>query len=329
MVLPLAFFLSINNLAFASNEPQQNYSPSPPITHNYNSPPPSSPYDYQSSPYNSSPPPVVSSPPSYYNSPPQHHHHELLVKVVGSVYCFNCYDWKQPLDSHIKKPLEDAIVKVTCDAGDKTYVSYGKTKHFGKYSVNVKGFPFWKHRARACRVELHAAPKGSKCKIPTNLNKGAPLKVIVKSHELVVLKAETLAFAPKIPYEDCEKPKPSPYNSNSPPPPTLANYYQSPPSSSPTYYSIPPASSPSLSTSSYEKSSPPPSLSPSPPYYYDSPPQPSPSAPPYYYGSSLAPSPTFPPTYYYKSPSQPSYSSSSPYYYNSPQPPPLSSTPPY
>ncbi|KAJ0977016.1 hypothetical protein J5N97_012490 [Dioscorea zingiberensis] len=216
----------------------------------------------------------------------------LTVVVVGAVYCYKCYNWKYPVDSHIKKLFKGAVVKVTCKVGHDAYVGYGVTKKYGKYSVDIKGYPYWKYGAEGCKVELHAAPKGSVCNIPTHLNMGAKLIVKSKTHEEIVLKAKSLAYAPKKPYMECEKPKPPVYYYKSPPPPY---YYNSPP---------------------------PPVKSPPPPYYYKSPPPPSPSPPPpYYYKSPPPPSPSPPPPYYYKSPPPPEKSPPPPYHYSSPPPP--------
>ncbi|XP_010930162.1 uncharacterized protein [Elaeis guineensis] len=250
-------------------------SPSPPPPYHYASPPPPEkyppPYYYVSPPppkesppspyyYKSPPPPSKSPPPYYYKSPPPPYYHEPIVKVVGEVYCYKCYDWKKTVDSHVKKLLEGAIVKVTCMAGSKSFVAYGETNSYGKYSVVVKGFPYSKYGAEACKVELHAAPKGSTCNIPTELNKGAKLKVHSKSYEEILLTAKPLAFAPEKPSEECNKPMP-PYYYKSPPPPPY--YYKSPPPP-PYHYVSPP----------YMYKSPPPPMKSPPPDHYTTPPPP-------------------------------------------------------
>ncbi|KAG1331313.1 extensin-2-like [Cocos nucifera] len=241
-------------------------SPSPPPSYHYASPPPpnkSPPPLYY---YKSPPPPSKSPPPYYYKSPPPPYYDELVVEVVGQVYCYKCYDWKDTVDSHVKKLLEGATVKVTCMAGSKAYVAYGETKSYGKYIVVVEGFPYSKYGAEACKVELDAAPKGSTCNIPTELNKGAKLKVESMSHEEVVLMAKPLAFAPEKPSDECNKHTP-PYYYKSPPPPM-----KSPP---PSYvYKSPPPPSPSPPPPYVYKSPPPPMKSPPPPYHYTSPPPP-------------------------------------------------------
>ena len=92
-------------------------------------------------------------------------------------------------------------MKVTCTDGYDAYVAYGKTKAYGKYSVAIKGFPYWKYGAEACKVKLYAAPKGSMCNTPTKLNKNAKLKVKSNSQDEIVLIAKSLAFVPKSPYK--------------------------------------------------------------------------------------------------------------------------------
>ncbi|XP_047257968.1 extensin-like, partial [Capsicum annuum] len=146
--------------------------------------------------------------------------------------------------SHGKKHLKDAVVEVTCKAGDKKIVSYGTTKINGKFSITVEGFEYRKYGAKACKAKLHNTPKDSKCSIPTNLHWGT---------------------------KECKKPKatPAPYYYKSPPPPTPNYVYKSPPPPSPAYvYKSPPPPSPT-----YVYKSPPP---PSPTYVYKSPSPPSP-----------------------------------------------------
>ncbi|XP_047258387.1 non-classical arabinogalactan protein 31-like, partial [Capsicum annuum] len=218
---------------------------SPPPPYYYSSPPspvksPPTPYYYKSPP----PPPKKSTPPPYYYTsppPPTHYyppHHQFVVKVVGKVYCFRCYDWKHLEMSHGKKHLKGAVVEVTCKAGDKKIVSYGTTKINGKFSVTVEGFEYRKYGAKACKAKLHNAPKDSKCNIPTNLHwgiKGANLKVKSKNSYEVVLYAKPFAYGSKTPYAECQKPKPTPapYYYKSPPPPSPTYVYKSPPPPSP------------------------------------------------------------------------------------------------
>ncbi|CDP14664.1 unnamed protein product [Coffea canephora] len=227
----------------------------------------------------------------------------MLVKVVGKVYCYRCYDWDYPKKSHDKKHLKGAVVEVTCKVGDKKIVAYGKTKINGKYSITLEGFDYGKYGAKACMAKLHMAPKDSKCNIPTNLHwgkTGAELRVKSKTDYEVVLYAKPFAYAPKTPYEECEKPKPTPapYHYISPPPPTYV--YKSPPPPPPTYL---------------YKSPPPPVKPPPKPYYYVSPPPPT-----YVYKSPPPP----PPTYLYKSPPPPVKPPPKPYHYVSPPPPTVS-----
>ncbi|MQL71132.1 hypothetical protein Taro_003456 [Colocasia esculenta] len=357
------------------------YKSPPPPSHSYyyKSPPPPAPTYY----YKSPPPPTKTLPPSYYYNrrrhlPHLHHrhttttpyypvpsyHHKFTVKVTGSVYCYRCYEWGYPIKSHGKKQLSGAVVKVTCKDGYKEIVAYGKTKSNGKYSVIVKGYDYKKYGAAECKAQLFAAPKGSVCNIPTDLNNGktgALLHVKSKTYDVVILQAKPFAYAPSKPYEQCYKPKPPVYYYKSPPPPTPTYYYKSPPPPTPTYYyksppppsptyyykspppptptyyyKSPPPPSPTYYYKSpppppyYYKSPPPPVKSPPPPYYYKSPPPPSPSPPPpYYYKSPPPPSPSPPPPYYYKSPPPPSPSPPPPYYYKSPPPPSPSPPPPY
>ncbi len=61
---------------------------------------------------------------------------------------------------------------MSCKAGEKEVVAYGKTKSNGKYSIEVKGFDYAKYGGKACKAKLHAPPKGSPCNIPTNLHWG-------------------------------------------------------------------------------------------------------------------------------------------------------------
>nr|GMD09137.1 extensin-2-like [Ipomoea batatas] len=201
-------------------------SPPPPIK----SPPP--PYYYSSPPppkksptpsyYYTSPPPPKKSPPSpyYYTSPPPPTHHypphydHLVVKVVGKVYCFNCYDSAYPEKSHNKKHLKGAIVEVTCTAGEKKIVAYGTTKINGKYSIEVKEFDYSKYGGKACKAKLHTPPKGSKCNIPTNFHmgiKGATLRIKSKTHYEVVLYAKSFAYAPKTPHGEFLHSTPQPH----------------------------------------------------------------------------------------------------------------------
>ncbi|KHN12575.1 hypothetical protein glysoja_042282, partial [Glycine soja] len=204
-------------------------SPSPPVPYYYKSPPPPSPYPpHVPYYYNSPPPPVVYPPYTPY-------HHPLIVKVVGKVYCYRCYDWKYPQKSHNKKHLKGVTVEVTCEVGSKTIKAYGKTKTNGKYSIAVEGFDYVKYGATVCKAKLHAPPKGSRCNIPTKLNEGTKLKVKSKDKYEVVLKAKPFAYAPEKPY-DCKKSKPEPsptpyhkpYYYNSPPPPSPSPHPYSP-----------------------------------------------------------------------------------------------------
>ncbi|KAI3894868.1 hypothetical protein MKX03_033612, partial [Papaver bracteatum] len=53
--------------------------------------------------YSSPPPPSPSpSPPVVYQIP---HHYPRIIKAVGKVYCYRCYDWINPKRSHAKKHL--------------------------------------------------------------------------------------------------------------------------------------------------------------------------------------------------------------------------------
>lgn len=134
--------------------------------------------------------------------------------------------------------MAGAVVKVTCKAGDKDIVAYGKTKDNGKYSIAVEGYDYRKFGGKNCKATLHMPPKGSMCNIPTDLHngkKGAMVKVKSKTYEEVVLQAKPFAYAPKTPYKECEKPKPPPtptYYYKSPPPPVYN--YKSPPPLPPT-----------------------------------------------------------------------------------------------
>jgi hypothetical protein len=102
---------------------------------------------------------------------------------------------------------EGAMVKVTCQANDQALVGFGYTKNNGKYSVILKGLPISRnYGADSCKVELHAAPGGSECNVPIELNLSG-LSIYSKSNEGVVLKAnQILAFASKK-SSGCSKPR--------------------------------------------------------------------------------------------------------------------------
>jgi hypothetical protein len=76
-----------------------------------------------------------------------------------------------------------------------------------KYSVILKGLPISRnYGADSCKVELHAAPGGSECNVPIELNLSG-LSIYSKSNEGVVLKAnQILAFASKK-SSGCSKPR--------------------------------------------------------------------------------------------------------------------------
>ncbi|MED6143090.1 hypothetical protein PIB30_003368 [Stylosanthes scabra] len=150
----------------------------------YSSPPPPPSYEYKSPP---PPPPSPSPPPPYY---------------------YKCYDWAYPKKSHDKKHLKGAVVEVTCEVGSKTIKAYGTTKINGKYSIIVKDLDYAKYESAAaavCKAKLHAPPKDSPCNIPTLLNEGTHLFVKSKDKYELVLKAHPFAYAPKKPYQECEK----------------------------------------------------------------------------------------------------------------------------
>lgn len=162
--------------------------------------------------------------PSYiYSSPPPpapYHHPKLVLKVVGKVYCYGCYDWSSSVNPHDRKYLQGAVVKVTCMEGRKEVVAYGKTEKNGEYNITVDGYDVKRYGADDCKAMLHAPPFGSPCNVPTNLhdgNVGAKLHIKTSpSDGAVVYKAKNFAYAPLIPdREECTKiyhhsPPPSP-----------------------------------------------------------------------------------------------------------------------
>ncbi|KAJ8467435.1 hypothetical protein OPV22_029987 [Ensete ventricosum] len=199
--------------------PSRDKSPPPPFfspsasSYFYKSPPPPPPpYHYMSPPttessppptfYGSMPPPQVNRPRYQYNSPPPPYHHDPVIKVVGIVYCYRCYNRTHPLESPHKKLLKGATVKVTCKAGDEEVVARGHTDSRGKYSVVVDGFPYREYGVDACKVEPQGAPHGSVCSVPTGLHGGAALEAYSVGRRLVVLKAKPLGFAPQKPYKE-------------------------------------------------------------------------------------------------------------------------------
>ncbi|PVH37665.1 hypothetical protein PAHAL_5G055700 [Panicum hallii] len=293
-------------------------------------------------------------PPSLFTSPT----YAPVIKVIGKVYCYRCFNEAHPEESHGKKHLEGAMVKVTCQANDQAIVAFGYTKSNGKYSVILKGLPISSnYGADSCKVELHGAPGGSDCNVPIELNLSG-LSVYSKSSDEVVLQAnQIMAFASKKTF-GCSKPHmpPPAHPYNSPP---LPNQYPSPPASHksqplPYQYSPPPPNHfpppayqyPSPPLNNY--ASPPPYQQSMPPNSYQSPPplqgvkSPVPShkylPPPYYYNSpppqyqyNNVPPPLAyqypPPPNIHKSPLLPS-SPATPYFYNSPPPYSLVSPPP-
>ncbi|CAA6658211.1 unnamed protein product [Spirodela intermedia] len=109
-----------------------------------------------------------------------------------------------------------ATVKVTCKAGDKHILAFGKTRSTGVYSIIVKGYDYVKYGAANCKAQLHAGPNGSLCNVATDINrgnKGAKLHVKSTSNRLIVLKTKSFAYAPKKQYKECHK-------HHSPPPPS-------------------------------------------------------------------------------------------------------------
>ena len=84
------------------------------------------------------------------------------------------------------------VVKVTCKAGDKKIVAYRLTKINGTYNITIEAFNYKKQGGKACKAKFHMAPKGSQCNIPITFhggNKGAFVKVKIKTHHEVVLMA--------------------------------------------------------------------------------------------------------------------------------------------
>ncbi|KAG8078771.1 hypothetical protein GUJ93_ZPchr0007g4136 [Zizania palustris] len=250
--------------------------------------------------------------PSFSLTPP----YAPVIKVVGKAYCYRCFNEAHPGESHGKKHLKGAMVKVTCQDNDQALVGFGYTKSNGKYSVSIKGLPLRStYGADSCKVELHSAPGGSDCNVPIELNY-SELSVYSKSNEEVVLQAnQLLAFASQKKYGFCSKPQilppmlphdspPSPYQFPSPP-----FNYKSPPLpyqfSPPTFNKLPPPS--------YQYPSPPQSFYPSPPPYQQYMPPNSYKAPPSYNYP--------PPPHGYKSPTPPTNMYlPPPYYFNSPPP---------
>ncbi|XP_066315570.1 extensin-like [Miscanthus floridulus] len=234
--------------------------------------------------------------------------YDPVIKVIGKVYCYRCFNEAHPDESHGKKHLEGAMVKVTCQANDQALVAFGYTKSNGKYSVILKGLPISNnYGADSCKVELHGAPGGSDCNVPIELNLSG-LSVYSKSSEEVVFKAnQIMAFASKNTF-GCSKPQTQP----------PIHPYSSPPL--PYQYPSPPAihKSPPLP---YQYSPPPSNQLPPPAYQYPSPPQ-------NYYISPLPYQQSMPPNSYQtpptsqgtKSPVQPHKYLPPPYYYNSPPP---------
>ncbi|KAJ1286664.1 hypothetical protein BS78_03G369300 [Paspalum vaginatum] len=285
-------------------------------------------------------------PPSLSMSPT----YDPVIKVIGKVYCYRCFNEAQPEESHAKKHLEGAMVKVTCQVNDQALVAFGYTRSNGKYSVSLKGLPISNnYRADSCKVELHGAPGGSDCNVPIELNLSG-LSVYSKSNEEVVFKAnQIMAFASKK-SSGCSKPHmpppmhpynspPLPYHYPSPPAshrsPPLPHQYSPNPSShfpppayqnpSPplNYYTSPPPYQQSMPPNSYQSLPLPQSVKPPvsphkylpPPYYYNSP-------PPQYPYNYVPPPLAYqypPPPYIHSSPALPS-SPATPYHYNSPPP---------
>ncbi|XP_062208693.1 extensin-1-like [Phragmites australis] len=248
-----------------------------------------------------------------------------VIKVVGKVYCYRCFNEAHPEESHGKKHLEGAMVKVTCQANDQALVGFGYTRSNGKYSVSLKGLPISNtYGSDSCKVELHAAPGGSDCNVPMELNLSG-LSVYSKSSEELVLKAnQIMAFASKKTFV-CSKPHilPPMY------PHSLSPPYQYPSPLSPLPYQYSPPPSNQFPPPAYQYPSPPQNYHPSPPPYQQSTPSNTYRSPPPPQGVKI-PAPShkhLTPPYYYKSPLLPS-SATPPYHYNSP-PPYQYSPPPY
>ncbi|RLN23319.1 extensin-2-like [Panicum miliaceum] len=243
-------------------------------------------------------------PPSLSTSPT----YAPVIKAIGKVYCYRCFNEAHPEESHGKKHLEGAMVKVTCQANDQAIVAFGYTKSNGKYSVILKGLPISNnYGADSCKVELHGAPGGSDCNVPIELNLSG-LSVYSKSSGEVVLQAnQIMAFASKKTSE-CSTP-------HMPPP---AHPYNSPPL--PYQYPSPPASHKSQPLP-YQYSPPPSNQFPPPAYQYPSPPLNNYASPPPYQ-QSMPPNSyqNLPPTQGVKSPVPSHKYLPPPYYYNSPPP---------
>ncbi|KAJ1703709.1 hypothetical protein LUZ63_003488 [Rhynchospora breviuscula] len=285
-------------------------------------------------------------PPSYINTqphPPPMYLYTPAVKVVGKVYCYRCYDLQNPTQSHDKQQLQDATVKVTCNAHDKEIIEYGQTKSNGKYSITILDFPYWLYGS-TCKVELHGAPIGSDCTVPIpGLTEWDELNSYTVTTDEVVFKAKELAFAPKVPYECNKLPhgEVPPLFHKSPPPPIMhvpqVPKYKSPPPAYvpvphvPTYqYRSPPLPViPTPQAPVHHSQSPPPLpvLVPQvPPYQHESPPPAlvsAPKVPNHYFRSSPPPSLSVPPLPSHHDSSQPSPSTVPQiptYQYNSPPP---------
>uniref|UniRef100_A0A0D9V927 Extensin domain-containing protein n=1 Tax=Leersia perrieri TaxID=77586 RepID=A0A0D9V927_9ORYZ len=256
-----------------------------------------------------------------------------VIKVVGKVYCYRCFNEAHPEESHGKEHLKGAMVKVTCQANDQALVGFGYTQDNGKYSVTINGLPLSSsYGADSCKVELHSAPGGSDCNVPIELNLSG-LGVHSKSNKEVVLQAnQVMAFASQKTFGFCSKPHippPSPYQYPSPP-----FSYKSPPSPNqfpqpPFNYKFPPPSYQYPSPPFKYKSPPlpnqfsPPPLNkfPPPSYQYPSPPQSYHSPPPFQYQAPPTSYNYPPPSYGYKSPIPPTNKYlPPPYYFNSPPP---------
>lgn len=234
--------------------------------------------------------------------------YDPVIKVIGKVYCYRCFNEAHPEESHGKRHLEGAMVKVTCQANDQALVAFGYTRSNGKYSVILKGLPISNtYGADSCKVELHGAPGGSDCNVPIELNLSG-LSVYSKSSEEVVLQAnQIMAFASKNTLE-CSKP-------HMPPP---AHPYNSP--QLPYQYPSPPASHKSQPLP-YQHSPPPSNLFPPPAYQYPSPPLNNYASPPPYLQSTLPNSYQSPPPLQGVNSPVPSHKYlPPPYYYNSPPP---------
>ncbi|KQK11037.1 extensin [Brachypodium distachyon] len=293
------------------------------------------------------------SPPSLSLSPA----YAPVIKVVGKVYCYRCFNEAHPEESHGKEHLQGAMIKVTCQANDQALVRFGYTESNGKYSVGITDLPLSSaYGADSCKVELHAAPGGSDCNVPMELNLSG-VNVYSKSNKEVVFQAnQVMAFGSKKTFAGCSKPhvlppvhpynsSPLPYQYPSPPssykfpplpyqyspPPSHQytsppmNFYSSPPphqlSTPPNNYQAPPTSSNYPSPPQGYKYPTPTHKYLPPPYYYNSPPpQHQYSSPPNNHVAPLVPyqkSP--PPTYNYKSPLLPP-SPAPVYHYNAPPP---------